>query len=208
AGRPPTVWEPGSGCVFLRRGDRAAGAATVSPHAGRLYDGRPAAPPGAVTQCAQPTPRWQVASGSVTLNLNDYAVAKGTTLRVKGVPVMYLPMIYYPIREDQRSTRFLRPTYGTSTVRGQAISNAFFWAINRSTDATFFHDWFTKAGQGAGAEYRYVAAAQSMGDVRFYRFNQDATTFVGGDQTQTLQKANSYEVTGNLNHALTRNIRA
>jgi LPS-assembly protein len=163
---------------------------------------------GAFTTCVQPTPRWEVASGSVTLNLNDYAVAKGTTLRVKGVPVMYLPMIYYPIREDQRSTGFLLPTYGTSTVRGQAISNAFFWAINRSTDATFFHDWFTKAGQGAGAEYRYVAAAQSMGDVRFYRFNQDETTFVNGDQTQTLQKANSYEVTGNLNHALTRNIRA
>ena len=163
---------------------------------------------GAFTTCVQPTPRWEVASGSVTLNLNDYAVAKGTTLRVKGVPVMYLPMIYYPIREDQRSTGFLLPTYGTSTVRGQAISNAFFWAINRSTDATFFHDWFTKAGQGAGAEYRYVAAAQSMGDVRFYRFNQDETTFVNGNQTQTLQKANSYEVTGNLNHALTRNIRA
>ncbi|HEY9466655.1 MAG TPA: putative LPS assembly protein LptD, partial [Vicinamibacterales bacterium] len=98
---------------------------------------------GAFTTCVQPTPRWEVASGSVTLNLNDYAIAKGTTLRVKGVPVMYLPMIYYPIREDQRSTGFLLPTYGTSTVRGQAISNAFFWAINRSTDATFFHDWFT-----------------------------------------------------------------
>jgi LPS-assembly protein len=163
---------------------------------------------GAFTTCVQPTPRWEVASGSVTLNLNDYAIAKGTTLRVKGVPVMYLPMIYYPIREDQRSTGFLLPTYGTSTVRGQAISNAFFWAINRSTDATFFHDWFTKAGQGAGAEYRYVASPQSSGDVRFYRFAREQTLFSEGSQTQTLEAANSYEVTGNVNHALTRNIRA
>jgi LPS-assembly protein len=165
---------------------------------------------GAFTTCVQPTPRWEVASGTVTLNLNDYAVAKGTTLRVKGVPVMYLPMIYYPIRNDQRSTGFLLPTYGTSTVRGQAISNAFFWAINRSTDATFFHDWFTKAGQGEGAEYRYVAAAQSMGDVRFYRFNRNQTTYVDEktNQTQVLDATNSYEVTGNLNHALSRTIRA
>ena len=163
---------------------------------------------GAFTTCVQPTPRWEVASGTVTLNLNDYAVAKGTTLRVKGVPVMYLPMIYYPIREDQRSTGFLLPTYGTSTVRGQALSNAFFWAINRSTDATFFHDWFTKAGQGAGGEYRYVASAQSSGDVRFYRFNREQTLFTEGSQTQTLEAANSYEITGNVNHALTRNIRA
>jgi LPS-assembly protein len=165
---------------------------------------------GAFTTCVQPTPRWEVASGSVTLNLNDYATAKGTVLRVKGVPVLYLPMIYYPISEDQRSTGFLLPTYGTSTVRGQAISNAFFWAINRSTDATFFHDWFTKAGQGAGTEYRYVAAEQSMGDVRFYRFSRKNTTYVDDNtnQTQTLEAANSYEVVGNVNHALTRNIRA
>jgi LPS-assembly protein len=163
---------------------------------------------GAFTTCVQPTPRWEVASGTVTLNLNDYAVAKGTTLRVKGVPVMYLPMIYYPIREDQRSTGFLLPTYGTSTVRGQAVSNAFFWAISRSTDATFFHDWFTKAGQGAGAEYRYVASPQSSGDVRLYRFNRQQTLFTEGSQTQTLEAANSYEVTGTMSHALTRNIRA
>jgi len=165
---------------------------------------------GAFTTCVQPTPRWELATGSVTLNLNDYAVAKGTILRVKGVPVMYLPMIYYPISEDERATGFLLPTYGTSTVRGQGLSNAFFWAINRSTDATFFHDWFTKAGQGAGAEYRYVAAAQSTGDVRFYRFSSNQTTYVNDDtnQIQTLNASNSYEVTGNLNHALTRNIRA
>ena len=163
---------------------------------------------GAFTTCVQPTPRWEVATKTVTLNLNDYAVARNTVLRVKGVPVLYLPMIYYPIRDDERATGFLLPTYGTSTVRGQAISNAFFWAINRSTDATFFHDWFTKAGQGAGAEYRYVAAAQSTGDVRFYRFNRNQSTFVQNNQTQTLEAANSYEITGNLNHTLSRNIRA
>jgi LPS-assembly protein len=163
---------------------------------------------GGFTTCVQPTPRWEVTSGSVTLNLNEYAVARSTVLKVKGVPVLYLPMMYYPIRDDQRATGFLLPTYGTSTVRGQAISNAFFWAINRSTDATFFHDWFTNTGQGAGGEYRFVAGAQSTGDVRFYRFSQKETTFTDDDQTQTLEATKSYEVTGNLNHALRSNIRA
>ena len=163
---------------------------------------------GGFTTCVQPTPRWEVTSGTVTLNLNDYAVARGTVLHVKGVPVMYLPMIYYPIREGQRATGFLLPTYGGSTVRGQALSNAFFWAINRSTDATFFHDWYTRTGQGAGAEYRYVAAAQSNGDIRLYRFSRKETTFTNNGQTQTLPSSNSYEVRGTLNHSLTRAIRA
>jgi len=163
---------------------------------------------GGFTTCVQPTPRWEMTSGSVTLNLNDYAIARNTVLRVKGVPVMYLPLVYYPIRSDERATGFLMPTYGTSTVRGQALSNAFFWAINRSQDATFFHDWFTRSGQGAGAEYRYVAAAQSNGNVRFYRFSRRATQFTENGTTRTLEAANSIEVTGDLSHALTRNIRA
>jgi LPS-assembly protein len=163
---------------------------------------------GAFTTCVQPTPRWEVASTSIVLDLNDYATARNTVLKVKGVPVMYLPMVYYPLSEDQRSTGFLLPTYGTSTVRGQAISNAFFWAINRSTDATFFHDWFTRSGQGAGAEYRYVATEQSSGDIRFYRFDQKSITQESGGETSTLPATKSYEISGGLNHALTRNIRA
>ena len=112
---------------------------------------------GGFTTCVQPTPRWEVTSGSVVLNLDDYAIARNTLLKVKGVPMMYLPVLYYPIQQSQRATGFLLPTYGTSTLRGQAISNAFFWAINRSQDATFFHDWFTRTGMGEGSEYRYIA---------------------------------------------------
>ena len=71
-------------------------------------------------------------------------------LKVKGVPLFYLPVMYYPTNKEDRATGFLMPTYGTSTLRGQSIHNAFFWAINRSQDATLLHDWFSKTGQGFG----------------------------------------------------------
>src|SRR5688572_1990345 len=132
---------------------------------------------GGFTTCVQPTPRWEVTSSSVQINLNDYAIARNMLLRVKGVPLMYLPILYYPISDEDRATGFLLPTYGSSILRGQALSNAFFWAINRSQDATFFHDWFTTAGQGAGAEYRYVAGQGSYGNFRYYRFNQREAAF-------------------------------
>jgi LPS-assembly protein len=152
---------------------------------------------GGFTTCVQPTPRWEVVSSSVTLNLDDYAIARNMLLRVKGVPLMYLPVIYYPIQEDERATGFLLPTYGTSSLRGQAISNAFFWAIGRSQDATFFHDWFTTAGQGAGAEYRYVANAQSYGDFRYYRFEQRETEFRQAGNVTVLPSKASYQLRGN-----------
>ncbi len=163
---------------------------------------------GGFTTCVQPTPRWEVTSGSVTLNLDEYAIARNTLLRVKGVPLFYLPVLYYPIQDDDRATGFLLPTYGTSTVRGQAVSNAFFWAIDRSQDATFFHDWFTRSGQGFGGEYRYVAAPQSSGAIRVYRFARHETTFTSGGVTSVLPSSNSLEITGNAMHVLNRTARA
>jgi len=157
---------------------------------------------GGFTTCVQPTPRWEVTSGSVVLNLDEYAIARNTLLKVKGVPMFYLPLLYYPIQKSQRATGFLLPTYGTSTLRGQSISNAFFWAIDRSQDATFFHDWFTHTGMGEGSEYRYIAGLQSAGNVRLYRFVQHETQYSQSGTTSTLPAKTSYEFTGAVTQAL------
>jgi LPS-assembly protein len=157
---------------------------------------------GGFTTCTQPTPRWDLRMGNVTLNLNDYAFARNTVLRVKDVPIFYLPFVYYPIQQDDRATGFLLPTYGTSTLRGQAISNAFFWAIGRSQDATFFHDWFTRTGQGFGTEYRYVAGPQSSGDIRYYLLDQHASSYTLDNVVTTLPAAKSFEILGSATHVL------
>jgi LPS-assembly protein len=163
---------------------------------------------GGFTTCVQPTPRWELTAGTLTLNLQDYALLKNTVLRVKGVPVFYVPMAYYPMDENQRSTGFLLPSYGTSTVRGQAISNAFFWAISRSHDATLFHDWFTRTGQGYGSEYRYVTNSQSSGNLRIYRFDQKAAEFRVGNATTTLPEKSTFEVRANATQTIARGLRA
>ena len=163
---------------------------------------------GAFTTCVQPTPRWEATSKSVYLNLDDYAFARNMVLKVKGVPLLYLPAIYYPIQDDGRATGFLLPTYGTSTVRGQAITNGFFWAINRSQDATLVHDWYTKSGQGAGGEYRYVASDRSEGNVRIYGFSRKETTFTEDGETSILPANNSFQVTGTANQSIGTRLRA
>ena len=139
---------------------------------------------GAFSTCVQPTPRWEVVSGNATLNLDDYALLKNSVFRVKGVPVMYLPLFYYPIQDDDRATGFLIPTYGASSVKGQSLSNAFFWAISRSQDATFVHDWFSKAGQQMGGEYRYVVNGGSQGNARVSFLDEKAVETATGDHDQ------------------------
>src|SRR5688572_14839834 len=136
------------------------------------------------------------------LELDRHVIARNTIFRVKDVPVFWLPWFYYPIEQDSRSTGFLMPSYGSSTFRGQAISNAFFWAISRSQDATFFHDWFTRAGQGAGIEYRYVTSPQSSGTVKLYRFLRSDTSFTENGTTTTLAGSRSFELSGGAIHVL------
>lgn len=134
---------------------------------------------GGFTTCVQPTPRWEVVSKSATINLGDYALLRNAVMRVKDVPVFYLPVLYYPIQEDGRSTGFLMPTYGNATYTGQSISNAFFWAIDRSQDATLFHNWYFSRGQAVGAEYRYLAAPGSEGHFSTNWLNQKAGVING-----------------------------
>ncbi len=129
---------------------------------------------GGFTTCVQPTARWEIVSGNATVNLNDYVVMKNAVVRVKDVPVFYLPIMYYPIQEDDRATGLLIPTYAASTYSGSSLSNALFWAINRSQDVTFFHDWFFSGSTGLGTEYRYLQGPTAQGNVRAYLLNEVA----------------------------------
>jgi lipopolysaccharide assembly outer membrane protein LptD (OstA) len=160
---------------------------------------------GRFTTCVQPTPRWEITSSSVIITLEHYAVLRNPIIRVKHVPVFYLPIIYYPTKKEDRATGFLLPTYGSSTLRGFTFSEAFFWAINRSQDLTLMYDWFKKTGQGFGGEYRYVRTPASQGYFSAYSLNEHEYT----DQSGTLQPAKrSYQLRGAANEVLTPHLRA
>ena len=161
---------------------------------------------GAFTTCVQPSPRWEMSGSSGTIRLDRYALLRHVVLRVKDVPIFYLPAIYYPINKEDRSTGLLLPTYGTSTVRGGSISNAFFWALGRSHDATFFHDWFLKTGQGLGAEYRYIASPGSQGRANFYLLNEKQLT-PGGAVDPEGPASRSFRIDGDMNQSLPHGFR-
>src|SRR4029450_40755 len=57
---------------------------------------------GGFTTCVQPTPRWNMEAGEVTLNVDHYTLLKNAVMMVKGVPMFYLPLLYYPTQRDDR----------------------------------------------------------------------------------------------------------
>jgi LPS-assembly protein len=126
---------------------------------------------GHFTSCSQPNPRWGFTSSSARIEVDDKVVAKNALFKVKGVPVFYVPYIYYPIRKDGRSTGFLFPHFGYSSYRGFNVGGGFFWAMGRSWDQTFYGDYYSKLGYGFGHELRYAAATPSRGSFRTYLFD-------------------------------------
>ncbi len=163
---------------------------------------------GGFTTCIQPTPRWEVTAHSVTLTVGKRAVLTNAVLKVKDVPLFYVPAMYYPINQDDRSTGFLLPIYGSSDIRGSTISNAFFWAVDRSQDLTLMHDWFSKTGHGYGGEYRYVASQGSNGEVRIYRLDERATTYRQNGVDVPLAATDSVDLRGAVVQALPGGFRA
>ena len=159
---------------------------------------------GGMTTCAQPTRRWEFGASGATVALDEYAILKNAVLKVKGVPLFYIPVIYYPLSEDDRSTGFLLPSYSTSSLRGTGLSNAFFWATARNHDATFFHDYFSKSGQGYGGEFRYIASPGSRGDARYYILDEKEQT----DGTTVIRPAaRSHNFRASANQELPRGFR-
>ena len=164
---------------------------------------------GGFTTCVQPTPRWQFHGDTIILNIEHYTFMRNAVFNVKGVPLLYTPIMYYPTKKDDRATGILIPTIGSSSLRGESIHNAFFLVLGRSQDATILHDWFSKTGQGYGSEYRYNFGTQSTGYLRAYTLREHGADYAQSDGTVFTQPGGtSYQVQGAATQVLPDHIMA
>jgi LPS-assembly protein len=163
---------------------------------------------GGFSACEQPTPRWNLTAGTVVVNVDHYTWLRQAIFNVKGVPLLYVPFLYFPTTEDGRATGFLIPTYGVSTIRGQTIHNAFFWAMSRWQDTTFLYDWFSKTGTGGGAEYRFNRGGGSDGQLNVYRLDERTTQYATPTGTTTVPGQRSFMVNGTANHMFPYGLRS
>lgn len=136
------------GRVDLEGGLHLTGAtlAKVGPRSFTLTEGT-------VTSCDGPDPAWKfiVKSGRVTLE--DYARLKNATFTLGGVPLLWSPYILWPALRD-RASGFLVPGLGYNSTRGFFFGLSYYWAIDRSWDATFSGDFYSQKYYGLGTELR------------------------------------------------------
>ncbi|MEW6365846.1 MAG: hypothetical protein AB1714_14550 [Acidobacteriota bacterium] len=147
---------------------------------------------GRFTSCTQPNPRWEISSSSADMEMDDHVTLRNAIFRVKSAPIFYLPYMRYPTPDDDRATGFLLPNYGHSSIKGTFFGEAFFWAINRSQDATFAYRYFSEMGQGAEGEYRYILP-NAFGQLNFFKAFQKGGEEIPAGAGQRGTAANNLE---------------
>jgi LPS-assembly protein len=126
-------------------------------HAHRTEDGLYQLKNATITTCCDETrPGWMMTVARAVVDPHRRVTANGSVFRLEGVPVFYLPYVTVPSEDRERATGFLRPSTSTSTTKGRAVQESFYWAINRSTDATFTGEYFSKRGPAGAVNFRAV----------------------------------------------------
>ncbi len=115
-----------------------------------------------ITTCDGENPDWKITGKKVKIEEDGEGTALHAVMWARSVPMFYTPYFYYPARR-KRQTGFLMPKGGFSDRWGWYYNQPFFWAISKSSDATFYGNYMRKRGMKYGIEYRYYLDEKSRG---------------------------------------------
>ena len=123
---------------------------------------------GTITTCELPHPKWQFEARKVTVDVGGNAQIYHSSFWIGRIPIFYFPYATHPVAHEARQTGFLIPTGGRSSTNGYEIGEAFYWAINRSMDATMGAQYFSKRGWSQRGEFRARPTDDSYVDLAVF----------------------------------------
>jgi len=123
-----------------------------------------------ITACDEDVPKWSFHTKRAKIKTGDRVRIYHPSLRVKGIPVFYLPYASVSLKARDRASGFLTPSFGGSGAKGYRQSNGYYQTLGRSADVTLRNDIYTKRGIGFGADLRTRANSRSFFNAGFYIF--------------------------------------
>ena len=133
----------------------------TSPEHYTVYDGT-------ITTCELPHPKWQFDARKVIVDAGGNAQIYRSTFLVHGIPMLYFPYATHPVEKESRQSGFLMPSVARSSVKGNVVGDAFYWAINRMMDATLGAEYFSLRGWSQRGEFRARPSETSYVDFNYF----------------------------------------
>lgn len=110
-------------------------------------------------------PDWVMQATEVKFDTEaDVGEAYNAQLRFKGVPILSLPYLSFPL-SDARKSGWLPPTLNVDNVSGFETTVPYYWNMAPNRDVTFYPSIATRRGINLGSEFRYLEP-QYRGSVR------------------------------------------
>lgn len=109
---------------------------------------------GYMTDCKPQDAWWSFESPKFVIIPDDHAIGHNAIFRLKGLPIFYLPYFYRPLGKNPRSSGFLTPQIGHSSLFGYLYGVGYYWAINPSYDMTIRGVDYTARGPALLYDFR------------------------------------------------------
>lgn len=108
------------------------------------------------TTCRPDQNDWYLKVSELSLDRGrNVGSAVNGVVEFKGVPILYLPYMTFPLNSDRKSG-FLSPTFGSSSSGGLDLAIPYYWNIAPNRDATITPKIFTRRGMQFGGEFRFM----------------------------------------------------
>jgi len=108
------------------------------------------------SRCRPDSNAWQINSNLLRLNpTTGFGSATNAVLRIKNVPIFYLPYFSFPI-DSRRSSGFLAPSIGSSKNNGFTMQTPYYLNLAPNFDATIYPSYLTNNGLLLENELRYL----------------------------------------------------
>ncbi len=137
---------------------------------------------GFVTDCRLPRPWWTLRAVRFDIIPQERALAYRAVFRLRFLPLLYAPVFYKSLEERPRKSGFLTPNIGNSSRRGKMVGVGYFWAINRSYDASYRAQWFTQRGFAHTVDFRGKPSQNSGFDLYLFGVNDRGRQLDNGDR--------------------------
>jgi LPS-assembly protein len=112
------------------------------------------------TTCPVNDQSWVLRAAKITLDTrNRVGTGRGARIDFKGVPILYLPWVSFPIG-DQRKSGFLFPTIGNTSRGGAELSVPYYFNLAPNIDLTLDPTEYTRRGPDLGGDFRYLTSRQ------------------------------------------------
>src|SRR5207302_1113563 len=112
------------------------------------------------TTCPPRDSSWELKANTITLDTRDrIGTGRGARVDFKGVPLVYLPWVSFPLGSERKSG-FLFPSIGNTSYGGLQLAVPYYWNIAPNADFTFQPVEYSRAGADLGGDLRFLTHSQ------------------------------------------------